>query len=118
VRLFGGRRRGVFGHGKELGKYRNDLHERTQRIDELSGTTKCGRFDPANPERPRWRIDYHAARGAHQLSFSPLAVKGVEFEVRLPTAQQRLIASEHPYNDDIDAEVERLNAHFRVVGER
>jgi signal transduction histidine kinase len=92
--------------------------QRTQRIDELSGTTKCGRFDPANPERPRWRIDYHAARGAHQLSFSPLAVKGVEFEVRLPTAQQRLIASEHPYNDDIDAEVERLNAHFRVVGER
>ncbi len=31
--LFGGRRRSVFGPGKELGLYRNDLHERTQRID-------------------------------------------------------------------------------------
>jgi hypothetical protein len=33
VRLFGGRRRRVFGHGKELGRYRNELHERTMRID-------------------------------------------------------------------------------------
>jgi hypothetical protein len=31
--LFGGRRRGIFAPGKELGAYRNDLHERTQRID-------------------------------------------------------------------------------------
>ncbi len=33
MRLFGGRRRSVFGQGKELGAYRNELHERTQRID-------------------------------------------------------------------------------------
>ena len=31
--LFGGRRRGIFRHGKELGAYRNELHERSQRID-------------------------------------------------------------------------------------
>jgi hypothetical protein len=31
--LFGGRRRSVFGPGKELGLYRNDLFERTERID-------------------------------------------------------------------------------------
>src|SRR5829696_6249134 len=31
--LFGGRRRGGTWHGKELGRYRNELHERTQRID-------------------------------------------------------------------------------------
>ena len=31
--LFGGRRRGVSWHGKELGRYRNELHERTERID-------------------------------------------------------------------------------------
>ena len=35
--LFGGRRRSVFGHGKELGLYRNELHERTQRIDTRLG---------------------------------------------------------------------------------
>jgi hypothetical protein len=31
--LFGGRRRSIFGHGQELGAYRNDLFERTSRID-------------------------------------------------------------------------------------
>lgn len=31
--LFGGRRRSVFGHGRELGVYRNELFERTARID-------------------------------------------------------------------------------------
>jgi hypothetical protein len=31
--LFGGRRRSVFGHGRELGQYRNELLERTNRID-------------------------------------------------------------------------------------
>ena len=31
--LFGGRRRRPFGSGSELGEYRNDLFERTQRID-------------------------------------------------------------------------------------
>lgn len=35
--LFGGRRRSVFGHGKELGHYRNELFERTQRIDARLG---------------------------------------------------------------------------------
>jgi hypothetical protein len=35
--LFGGRRRSVFGHGKELGLYRSELHERTQRIDTRLG---------------------------------------------------------------------------------
>jgi hypothetical protein len=31
--LFGGRRRSVFGHGRELGEYRNELFERTARVD-------------------------------------------------------------------------------------
>ncbi|MBA3359853.1 MAG: hypothetical protein H0T94_00010 [Acidimicrobiia bacterium] len=36
--LFGGRRRSVFGHGKELGVYRNELFELTQRIDRVLAT--------------------------------------------------------------------------------
>ena len=31
--LFGGRRRSVFGTGRELGDYRTQLHERTEQID-------------------------------------------------------------------------------------
>jgi len=33
--LFGGRRRSVFGHGKELGRYRNEMFQVTARIDAL-----------------------------------------------------------------------------------
>jgi len=33
--LFGGRRRSVFGQGKELGAYRDDVRQRTERIDGL-----------------------------------------------------------------------------------
>src|SRR5919109_906794 len=36
--LFGGRRRKIFGHGRELGAYRNELFERTQRIDAVLAT--------------------------------------------------------------------------------
>lgn len=36
--LFGGRRRRIFGHGRELGAYRNELFQRTQRIDGVLGT--------------------------------------------------------------------------------
>jgi hypothetical protein len=35
--LFGGRRRSIFGLGRELGQYRNDVFERTQRIDARLG---------------------------------------------------------------------------------
>src|SRR6188508_385143 len=33
--LFGGRRRSVFGQGKELGAYRDDVRQRTEQIDAL-----------------------------------------------------------------------------------
>ena len=36
--LFGGRRRRVFGHGKELGNYRNEAFQITERIDALLGS--------------------------------------------------------------------------------
>ncbi len=37
MRLFGGRRRRIFGLGRELGAYRNEVFERTQRIDARLG---------------------------------------------------------------------------------
>lgn len=33
--LFGGRRRSIFGHGKELGQYRNEMFQITAKIDAL-----------------------------------------------------------------------------------
>ena len=61
--LFGGRRRSVFGHGKELGAYRNELHERTERIDarlgEVAGDIEALRRRSLDPEAAVERLTVH-----------------------------------------------------------
>lgn len=84
----------------------------TQRLGEFSGKGKQSRFDPGHPEHPLWRLTYQPKSGAHRLSFEPLDIGGVEFEIRLPTAKLRLDNSELALDEDIDAEVERLEEHF------
>jgi chromosome segregation ATPase len=62
MRLFGGRRR-TFGHGKELGRYRNELHERTQRIDarlaEVAEEIEALRRRDIDPETAISRLTAH-----------------------------------------------------------
>lgn len=91
-----------------------DSRERTQRVDGIESRGKQQFFDPGQPERPRWRFIYQPKRNACSLSFEPLDVSGVEFEIRLPTAQHRLESSELDGSEEFDAEVERLDAHFRT----
>lgn len=61
--LFGGRRRSVFGHGNELGRYRNELFERTQRIDarlaEVAGDIESLRRRGLDPEAAVERLTIH-----------------------------------------------------------
>jgi hypothetical protein len=63
MRLFGGGRRRTFGHGKELGAYRNDLHERTQRIDarlaDVSDEIEALRRRDIDPETAIERLTDH-----------------------------------------------------------
>ena len=63
MRLFGGRRRSVFGLGKELGRYRNDLYERTQRIDarlaEVGDDIDALRRREIDPETAIERLTLH-----------------------------------------------------------
>ena len=88
-------------------------NQTTQRLEDFASKGKHSRFDPGTPERSQWRISYQPRRNAHQLVFEPLDISGVEFDIRLPTAQQRLDNSELALDEDIDAEVERLDEHFR-----
>ncbi|WP_111641146.1 ATP-binding protein [Marinimicrobium alkaliphilum] len=85
----------------------------TQCLADFVSKGKDSRFDPAHPERPQWRIHSHAKRGDHQLSFEPLAITGVEFEVCLPSAQQRLDNEAVAIDENIDEEVERLDGYFK-----
>lgn len=63
MRLFGGGRRRTFGHGKELGAYRNELFERTQRIDarlgEVSEDIDALRRREIDPETAIERLTAH-----------------------------------------------------------
>ncbi len=63
MRLFGGGRRRTFGHGKELGAYRNDLHQRTQRIDarlaEVAEEIEALRRRDIDPETAIERLTSH-----------------------------------------------------------
>lgn len=85
----------------------------TRRLREFAAKGKQTLFDPGHPERPRWQLEYQPRRNAHRLGFQPLDVSGVEFEIRLPTARLRLDGSEFE-QDDLDAEVERLDERFRA----
>jgi hypothetical protein len=61
--LFGGRRRSVFGPGKELGLYRNDLFERTERIDarlaQVADDIEALRRRGIEPEEAVTRLTIH-----------------------------------------------------------
>jgi len=61
--LFGGRRRSVFGQGKELGAYRNELFERTERIDarlaEVADDIEALRRRAIEPEEAVARLTIH-----------------------------------------------------------
>ncbi|QKT02995.1 sensor histidine kinase [Ectothiorhodospiraceae bacterium 2226] len=86
----------------------------TQRLQAFDAKGKQLRFDPAHPERPRWRLEYAPKRNAHQLRFEAMDIGGVEFEIRLPTARLRLESSELAQEEDFEAEVERLDERLRA----
>ena len=88
----------------------------TQETQRLTGFTNKGKqsfFDPAYPAYPQWRLDYQPRRNAHQLRFEPLDIDGVEFEIFLPSARQRLENNELTHDDDFDAEFSRMDKRFR-----
>lgn len=85
----------------------------TRRLREFNDKGKQSHFDPGHPARPHWRLSYQPKAGAYHLGFEPMDIRGVEFEIRLPSAQHRLDNSDLEL-DDIDAEVERLDERFRA----
>ncbi|MEX2499957.1 MAG: ATP-binding protein [Wenzhouxiangellaceae bacterium] len=86
----------------------------TPAVVEFDPTGKQVRLDPDHPERPHWRITYYPARKKPRLGFEAMDINGVEFEVSLPTARHRLESGEATLDEDIDAEMERLDERIKV----
>ncbi len=77
----------------------------------LDGFARKGRqlcFDPGHPTHPHWRLTYRPRRTAAELLFEPLDFAGVEFEVHLPTARQRLEGAAMDGESDLEADADRL----------
>jgi hypothetical protein len=103
--LFGGRRRSVFHAGKELGAYRNDLFERTQRIDarlgELADDIDALRRRAIEPEEAVARLTVHEdaldaeAEGLREM-MAPEELHGLhmEYEANLERALRGLVTVE------------------------
>jgi hypothetical protein len=87
--LFGGRRRSVFGHGNELGLYRNELFERTERIDlrlgEVAADIEALRRRALDPEDAVDRLTVHedaleAESDGIQAMMAPEELHGLHME--------------------------------------
>jgi hypothetical protein len=103
--LFGGRRRSVFGHGKELGLYRNELFERTERIDlrlgEVAADIEALRRRGLDPEDAVERLTVHeevleAESEGLQAMMAPEELHGLhmEYEANLERSLRGILVVE------------------------
>jgi hypothetical protein len=100
--LFGGRKRAVFGHGRELGRYRNDLFERTARIDarleEVADDIDALRRRALDPDDAVTRLTIHedaldAEEEGLQAMMAPEDLHGLhmEYEANLERALRGIV---------------------------
>jgi hypothetical protein len=103
--LFGGRRRSVFGPGRELGVYRNDLFERTSRIDvrlgEIADDIEALRRRALDPDEVVTRLTAHEEaldeeEAGLQAMMAPEELHGLhmEYETNLERALRGIVTVE------------------------
>lgn len=83
-------------------------------IDDLAPRGRQERHDPAHPSCPRWRVRYQPGRMGARITFEPMAIHGVEFEIRLPSARERLDSAEpETAAEPMAATMERFDEQVR-----
>ena len=103
--LFGGRRRSVFGPGREVGVYRNDLFERTARIDvrlgEIADDIDSLRRRALDPDEVVARLTVHEEaldeeEAGLQAMMAPEELHGLhmEYETNLERALRGIVTVE------------------------
>jgi len=103
--LFGGRRRSVFSHGRDLGLYRNELSERTARIDarlgDVANDIDALRRRDLDPDETVERMALHeqsldAESEGLQAMMAPEELHGLhmEYEANLERALRGIVTVE------------------------
>jgi len=80
---------------------------------EPSGKTTL--LDPAHKDHPAWRVDVAEKVSSTEVVFKPLDIMGVEFTIRIPTAESRLDPEYHDSEEESLTEIDALNESFRSV---
>ena len=80
---------------------------------ESSGKTTV--LDPAHRDHPAWRVDVAERVSSTEVVFKPLDTMGVEFTIRIPTAESRLDPEYHDSEEQSLTEIDALNESFRSV---
>jgi hypothetical protein len=78
---------------------------------ESSGKTRI--LDPGYSERPAWCVDVVERLSSTEISFKPLDVMGVEFVIRIPTAESRLDPEYHEATQQALTEPEALKEQVK-----
>ena len=70
---------------------------------EIDQSKSIDYLDTINELAPEWRIQLSAFKKQHKLTFAPLDINGVRFDIFLPTADSRLneIEPEFPQVPDV-----------------
>ncbi|HHJ18015.1 MAG TPA: ATP-binding protein, partial [Gammaproteobacteria bacterium] len=69
--------------------------KKTHVFTEFGRTGKTSVLDPEHPDHPAWRMDVTGKVSATEIIFRPLDTMGVEFTIRIPTAESRLDPQYH-----------------------
>jgi len=136
--IFGGRQRSVFGHGKELGAYRNQLSELTRRIDgrlaEVADDIEALRRRSLDPEEAVARLSAHEeALDAEEANLEEMLAPGdlhglhMEYEANLERALRGIVTVErgcgitrlpHRPPDDEEPHIYYKRGHANVTHAR
>jgi signal transduction histidine kinase len=89
--------------------------EQTHVFSEFESSGKTRILDPGYCERPAWCVDVVERISSTEISFKPLDVMGVEFTIRIPTAESRLDPEYHEATQQTLTEPEAVNEQVKAV---
>ncbi len=90
---------------------------KTHVFNDLDAKQVSNILDPGETRIPQWSIEVKPKRGAHRVQFSALDIAGVQFHIKLPTADSRLSGEDLAFEDNLTDEMERLNEQFQEFDE-
>lgn len=74
-------------------------------------------LEPTENFQPKWLIQLNAFKKTHKLSFKPLDINGVQFDIKIPTADSCLNEQEIDFENerDIDSNLDKMAQSYNTL---